>query len=412
MKTSLIKNTALFEKSLNALLELFTVEVLQEKLAAKTRADVKKALVAERLDIEDYLSLLSSTAGDFLEEMARKAKSETLRSFGKTVQLFTPLYLANLCTNACVYCGFNKAQHIVRQVLTLAEVEEQAKIIAATGLRRILVLTGDAPSKTGATYVASCIEVISKYFSSIGVEIPSMQQEEYALLVSAGVDSMTLFQETYNRELYAELHPSGPKRNFNFRLEAPERAIKGGIRNVNLGALLGLDDWRKDSFFTGLHAAFLQYKYPEVEVSVSFPRIRPCTSAKDIKAAPFTIHTVDDRQFVQSILAFRCFMPSAGITLSTREPALLRDKLLPLGITRVSAGVSTCVGGHGEKQETGKTPPQFEIDDKRTVQEMAKSIENLGYQPVYADWLLPGKALSCISSSVAHALGSNIKECL
>ena len=367
--------------------------------------DVRRSLAAERISERDFLVLLSPAAEAFLEPMARRAQDESIRHFGRTIQLFTPLYLANFCTNRCVYCGFNTNRTIPRQMLSLEEVEAEAKAIAATGLRKILALTGDAPVKTGPQYLAGCIEVLAKYFPSVAIEVPSMTVDEYALVVAAGADSMTMFQETYNEVLYERLHPAGPKRDFAFRLDAPHRAIMGGMRSVNLGALLGLDDWRRDMFYTGLHTAFLQERYPEQEVSVSLPRMRPCGEKPTTREErDFSFMPVSDRHFVQALLAFRCFMPQAGITLSTREPAALRDRLIPLGVTRVSAGVCTAVGGHAAMEEPEEREPQFEISDPRSVDEMVETLETLGYQPIFTDWVLSGNGESQLTAGVVQAL--------
>jgi 2-iminoacetate synthase len=274
-------------------------------------------------------------------------------------------------------------------MLGAAEVEQEAAWIAATGLRRILALTGDAPARTGAAYLAECVTILARHFPSVGIEVPSLSVDEYALVVKAGVDGMTMFQETYNRELYRSLHPAGPKRDFHWRLDAPERAVLGGVRAVNLGPLLGLDDWRRDVFFAGLHLRFLQSRYPYLEVSVSLPRMRPCGEAPDSAAErAFRPLEVTDADLVQALAALRCFLPQCGVTLSTREPARLRDRLIPIGVTRVSAGVSTAVGGHAVRKEGADTAPQFDISDPRSVDEMARAVARLGYQPVFTDWLL------------------------
>ncbi len=388
--------------------ELARGAAVMEAVAPETVSadDVRKSLAADRLTERDFLVLLSPAAEAFLEPMARRAREETIRHFGKTMQLFTPLYLANFCTNRCVYCGFNTNRSIPRQMLSLEEVEAEAKAIAATGLRKILALTGDAPAKTGARYLAGCVAILARYFPSVGIEVPSMTVEEYAMVAAAGADSMTMFQETYNETLYAKLHPAGPKRDFGFRLDAPQRAVMGGMRSVNLGALLGLDDWRRDMFYTGLHAAFLQDRYPEQEVSVSLPRMRPCgekpASREEREFVPLA---VTDKHFVQALLAFRCFMPQAGITLSTREPAWLRDKLVTLGITRISAGVCTAVGGHVGKKDAEDREPQFDISDPRSVDEMVEALERMGYQPVYTDWVLPRDGVESLTAGVGRALG-------
>ncbi len=391
------------------LLAARTAEQPWADMAAFSAADVSAALAADRLTERDFLALLSPAAEPFLEGMARRAQDETLRHFGRAIQFFTPLYLANFCTNRCVYCGFNAKRDIARQMLSLQQVEEEAKAIAATGLRRILALTGDAPAKTGALYLAECVAVLARHFSSVGIEVPSMTVEEYALVAAAGADSMTMFQETYNEIVYTKLHPAGPKRDFAFRLDAPQRAAAGGMRALNLGPLLGLDDWRRDMFCAGLHAAFLQRLRPDLEISMSLPRMRPCGEpAKSKEEREFRPQGVTDRHFTQAMLAFRCFMPQAGITLSTREPAWLRDKLIPLGVTRVSAGVSTAVGGHaGEAVGTGSQgdkTPQFDISDPRSVEEMVSSLEGMGYQPVFADWLLAGDGRAPLPAGVESAL--------
>lgn len=368
-------------------------------LDTATAGDVETSLAKDRLRPEDFLALLSPAAAPYLEIMARRAHDATVRHFGRAIQLFTPLYLANYCTNRCVYCGFSARREIKRSMLTLDEVELEAQNIAGTGLRKILALTGDAPKKTGAAYLASCLGVLARHFSSVGIETPSMTVEEYAMQVEAGADSMTMFQETYNPRRYPMLHPAGPKSDYLFRLDAPERAVMGGMRAVNLGALLGLDDWRADMFHTGLHADFLLQKYPEIEMSVSLPRMRPHVEGGE---AAFTPQEVNDRSFVQALVALRCFLPQIGITMSTREPARLRDKLLPLGVTRVSAGVSTAVGGHGQDDDGGK--PQFDISDGRSVDEMCRDLVKMGYQPVFADWLLPGQGDAALSRSLKGAL--------
>jgi 2-iminoacetate synthase len=361
--------------------------------------EVEAALGRERLRPEDLAALLSPAAVPFLECTARRARAETLRAFGRSIQLFTPLYLANYCLNRCVYCGFSRRRNIRRAMLSLEEVEMEAQSIAATGLRRVLALTGDDPKRTGAPYLAACIRVLARHFSSVGIETPSMTVEEYALQVESGADSMTMFQETYAQGRYAALHPGGPKRDFAFRLDAPQRALMGGMRAVNLGPLLGLDDWRKDVYYTAMHADFLLRRYPEAELSISLPRMRPhAEGGEDI----FHPEPVSDAHLAQALAALRCFLPQVGITLSTRERAGLRDKLLPLGVTRVSAGVCTTVGGHAAHSPEDK--PQFEISDDRSVAEMCADLLHNGYQPVFSDWLLPGNGEAALSHGLEQSL--------
>ncbi|MBI9111941.1 2-iminoacetate synthase ThiH [Maridesulfovibrio ferrireducens] len=350
---------------------------LAEKFAAVTEDDVRRAINGTTASPEDFMAMLSPAAVPFLEEMAQKANKLTEQYFGKTIQMFTPLYLSNYCTNRCIYCGFNTTNNIKRDHLEPEQVEEEAKAIAATGMKQLLILTGDARTKASPEYLESCTKILSKYFPSISIEIYAMEVEEYAALVKVGVDGMTMFQETYNEELYPTLHPAGPKKDFHFRLNAPERACKAGMRVVNIGALLGLDDWRKDSLLTGIHAAYLQKKYPNVDIAVSLPRMRPHAGSFQ----PASIAT--DRDMVQNMLALRLFLPRVGITVSTRESPEFREQILPLGVTKMSAGVSTEVGGHSQK---GEKVGQFDISDGRSAAELCADLKKHGYQPVFKDW--------------------------
>lgn len=371
--------------SFYAVLAARSRESVAARLQKTGKQDVAAALEAaengETLSPEAYLALLSEAAEPHLERMAAVSQTITLHRFGRSVQLFTPLYLANFCTNRCVYCGFNTGNAIQRRKLGMEEIEAEGAAIAATGLRHILLLTGDAPAITGPDYIAEAVRRLRRLFPNICVEVYSLTEAEYAQLIEAGTDGMTMFQETYNEPLYATLHPAGPKRNFRFRLEAPDRAGRAGMRSLNVGALLGLDDWRIDSFFTGLHARWLQRRHPGAEIGLSVPRMRP-------HAGTFTnVRPVSDRNLVQIITAARLFLPSAGITVSSREKASFRDKLIRLGVTRVSAGVSTAVGGHvSAEQAVPGQSPQFEIADARSVADMAEAIARQGLQPVFKDW--------------------------
>ena len=366
--------------------------------------DVDAVLRKKSLDVRDFSVLLSRAATSRLEVMALRAKNETLRHFGLAKHMFAPLYLANYCTNQCVYCGFHAALHIKRQALGAEEIDNEARALAATGLRRVLALTGDAPKRTGAAYIAAGVAILARYFPSVGIEVQALTEDEYALVAASGADSMTMFQETYNKSLYARLHPGGPKRDFSFRLGAPERAARAGMRGITLGVLLGLDrNWRFDMLRLMVHGQWLQRRYPHLELSFSLPRIRPLSS-KDNRASAFSAYPITDKEFVQALVALRCCMPHAGITLSTRESAFMRDRLLPLGVTKVSAGVCTGVGGYANAQE--KKEAQFVIDDERSVDEMARDIQRLGYQPVFADWLLPADGTLALAKALHRSLGS------
>lgn len=366
-------------------LSRWPLDALEARIVAASADDVRRALEAARPGPADLMAMLSPAAAPFLEQMARKAHDLTLRHFGRTIQLFTPLYLANHCTNQCRYCGFNARNKIVRNQLSPEQIEAEGKAIAATGLRQLLLLTGDAPTISTVAYIADAARRLRRYFPSIGIEVYAMQTEEYAEVVNAGVESLTMFQETYNEELYAYLHPAGPKRDFRFRLDAPERGCLGGMRSVGLGALLGLDQWRRDAFLTVMHGEWLQKHYPATDVSFSVPRMRPHTGAFQPTS------TVSDRELVQIMAAYRIYMPMAGITVSSREGELFRDNLVPLGVTRMSAGVSTAVGGHASEGNGGDeaSPNQFEISDDRSVDEMVGAISERGYQPVFKDWEPP-----------------------
>ncbi len=356
-------------------------EAVLERILGCTDNDVLRALERAqqtRLRPEDFMALLSPAAGRHLEAMAVLARETTLRHFGRVVQLFTPLYLANICSNQCRYCGFNTKNKIPRSMLTMEQIEAEGRAIAATGLRSILLLTGEAPKRTGPDYIAEAARRLRPLFPFIGVEVYSMTEDEYRLLAAAGVDSLTLFQETYNEPLFLDLHPAGPKRNFRFRVGSQDRAAKAGMRAVNVGALIGLDVWQRDAFFTGLHADWLQSRHPGVEVGISVPRMRPH------EGSPITVHPNSERDLTQYILALRLFLPRSGITVSTRERAFLRDHLIPLGVTCVSAGVSTAVGGHVVQHE-GDTS-QFHIADERDVDTMVAAIKAQGYQPVFKNW--------------------------
>jgi 2-iminoacetate synthase len=338
--------------------------------------DIEKIIARNRLNERDYLTLLSPAAEDCLEEMAQRAQRLTVQHFGRVILLYTPLYLSNYCVNHCAYCGFQINNELERKKLTPDEVEKEAEVIAVTGLKHVLILTGESRQDSSVSYIRECVEILKKYFTSISIEIYPLTESEYVELISAGVDGLTVYQEVYDEDIYALMHPAGPKRNYRFRLEAPERACRAGIRTVNVGALLGLNQWRTEAFFTGLHADYLQNKFPEVEVSISPPRIRPQLGGFQPRVE------VSDKNLVQYILAFRLFMPRGGITISTRERSELRDHLIKLGATKMSAGSCTAVGGRSEYYSTG----QFEISDRRSVPEMAGMLYSQGYQPVYKDW--------------------------
>lgn len=347
-----------------------------EKISA---LQVQRSLTKGSPEPEDLWVLLSPAAGGFLEEMAGRARRLTLQHFGRSVSLFVPLYLANYCTNQCVYCSFNTKNRIPRKRLSLAEVAAEGEAIAETGIRHLLLLTGESRAMSGPEYLQACVRELRPRFASLGLEVYPLAEEEYKELILAGIDSLTMFQEVYDERRYTEVHPGGPKANYHYRLNAPERACRAGMAEVTLGALLGIGDWRREAFMTALHGRYLQRHYPEVQVSFSLPRMRPHVGEFQ------PLSPVSDRNLVQILLAYRLFLPWAGITISTREEASLRDALVPLGITRMSAGSLTSVGGYAGSRNPEST--QFEIADERSVAEIIAMLHRHGYQPILCDWL-------------------------
>ena len=344
-----------------------------------TEADVKWVMSKETLKPDDFGVILSPAALPFLEELAKKAVTETRKHFGNNVCLFTPLYISNYCENHCVYCGFNCKNKIRRGKLSFAEMEEELKAIAETGLKELLILTGESRHQSGVGYIGEAIKLAANYFTNIGIEIYPLNSDEYAYLHDCGADFVSVYQETYNIDKYEQVHLSGSKRIFPYRFYSQERAIQGGMRGVAFGALLGLDDFRKDAFATGLHAFLMQQKYPHAEIAFSTPRLRPFINNADNN--PNDVH---EKQLLQVMIAFRLLMPYAGITISTRERAGFRDNVIGMVATKISAGVSVGVGGHKLEE---KADEQFEISDPRSVPEVHRMILSKGLQPVYTDYI-------------------------
>ena len=342
-----------------------------------TESDVRRALSGDP-GIEGFAALLSPAAGDMLEEIAVRAREETRKHFGNSVCMFTPIYTSNYCQNNCVYCGFNIHNKIRRACLTADEVDIEMAAIAESGLKEILILTGESRTRSDVDYIGMCVEKASEYFSTIGIEVYPMNTEEYRFLQERGADYVTVFQETYDPERYAELHLAGPKRIFSYRFNAQERAIRAGMRGVAFGALLGLGDFRRDAFACGLHAYNLQRRYPHAEISFSLPRFRPFINNED------RVNQVHEPQLLQVSMAYRLFMPFAGQTISTRERPGFRDNIVGLTATKISAGVSVGIGEHsGTEYGDG----QFVISDPRGVEEIADSLRQHGLQPVMTDYV-------------------------
>lgn len=346
-----------------------------------TAADVRAALSHEYRTLEDFKALLSPAAQPFIEEIAQAAQLETRKHFGNSVCMFTPLYISNYCENYCIYCGFNCHNKINRAKLNASEIEKEMAAIAKTGLQEILILTGESKKMSDVEYIGEACKIARKYFKVIGLEVYPMNSDEYAYLHECGADYVTVFQETYNSDKYETLHLAGHKRIFPYRVNAQERALKGGMRGVGFAALLGLDDFRKDALATGYHAYLLQKKYPRAEISFSCPRLCPIINNDRIN--PKDVH---ETQLLQVVCAYRLFMPFASITISTREVARVRDNLVNIAATKISAGVSTGIGSHVDDIED-KGDDQFEISDGRSVDEVFNALLDNGLQPVMSDYI-------------------------
>ncbi len=346
-----------------------------------TKSDVLYALEKENLSPEDFAALLSPAAAPLLEEIAQKARIITKKHFGNSIYMFTPIYIANYCENYCIYCGFNCHNKINRAKLNEQEIEKEMKAISETGLQEILILTGESRTKSDITYIGEACKIARKYFKLIGLEIYPVNSEEYAYLHKCGADYVTVFQETYNADKYQTLHLSGHKRIFPYRFYAQERALKGGMRGVGFAALLGLDDFRKDAFATGYHAYTLQKKYPYAEIAFSCPRLRPIINNDKINAM-----NVHEKELLQVVCAYRLFMPFANITISTRECARVRDNMVNIAATKISAGVNTGIGEHAD-DIASKGDGQFEISDERSVYEVYHTLLKNHLQPVMSDYI-------------------------
>ena len=344
-----------------------------------TAADVRNALNKDQIDLDDFGALLSPAALPFLELIAEKAQRETRKHFGNSVMMFTPIYIANYCENYCIYCGFNCHNKIRRAKLNQEEIEKEMQAIAETGLQEILILTGESPNMSNVEYIGEACKIARKYFKVIGLEVYPANSEDYHYWHECGADYVTVFQETYNSDKYETLHLAGNKRIFPYRINAQERALKGGMRGVGFAALLGLDDFRKDAYATGTHAYLLQKKYPHAEIAFSCPRLRPIINNDRIN--PMDVH---EAQLLQVICAYRLLLPFASITVSTRECQRVRDNLIQICATKISAGVDVGIGGRTGEE---KGDEQFEIDDTRDVQEIYDAILSVGMQPVMSDYI-------------------------
>jgi 2-iminoacetate synthase len=380
---------------------------LLRRATQASTADVHSILALGPRSLADFAALLSPAAAELLEPLCARSQALTRQRFGKVIRLFAPLYVSNECINNCSYCGFSRDNAILRVTLSLDEVRREARALAEQGFRNILVVAGEHPKFVSNGYLADCTRALAETIPSISLEVGPMETDEYVPIVQAGAEGLVVYQETYDRELYGRMHTAGPKRNFDWRLECPERAYAAGFRRLGIGALYGISDWRIEALSLAAHAAYLLRHCWKATLTLSLPRLRPCAG----EFQPLT--HLADRELVQLVAALRLFLPDAGLVLSTREPARLRDGLFPLGITHASAGSHTEPGGYtgagNEKvhqtvrgrilelaadnpaliPEAGRATNatgQFEIADNRSPAEIATLLRRLGYEPVWKDW--------------------------
>lgn len=379
---------------------------LSERSQSATTAAVRESLAKDRPALTDFAQLLSPAGAELLEALCQKSQLITRQRFGKVIRLFAPLYLSNECINNCKYCGFSRDNPILRVTLTVEEVVREARALREKGFRNLLLVAGEHPKFVSNGYLADCVRALHEEMPSISLEVGPMETDDYRPMVQAGADGLVVYQETYDRAIYADMHTAGPKRDFDWRLETPERAYAAGFRRLGIGALYGLGDWRREAIAVAAHADYLLRNCWKAQLTISLPRLRPCAGEFE----PLTKMT--DRDLAQLVCAFRLFLPDAGLVLSTREPAKLRDGLIPLGVTMISAGSHTEPGGYtgaGKEKihhtERGRivelaagasewapnghatnATGQFDIADERSPEEMAATIRKLGYEPVWKDW--------------------------
>ncbi|HWX19272.1 MAG TPA: 2-iminoacetate synthase ThiH [Candidatus Binatia bacterium] len=382
---------------------LAALPLVRRSLGASTAA-ARESLGKPRLSLSDFAHLISPAAADLLEPLGRRAHQLTQQRFGKVIRLFAPLYLSNECINNCKYCGFSRDNPILRVTLAVEDVRHEAEALLAQGFRNILLVSGEHPKFVSNGYLAGCVAALHQIIPSISLEIGPMETQDYRPLVQAGAEGLVVYQETYDRAVYEEMHTAGPKRNFIWRLETPERAYAAGFRRLGIAALLGLADWRFEALCVAAHAEFLLRNCWKASLTISLPRLRPCAG----EFQPLT--QMSDRDMVQLVCAFRLMFPDVGLVLSTRESPGLRDGLIPLGITLMSAGSHTEPGGYtgvgkdklhhterGRIVELGasewaapgverRATQQFDIADERSPEQVAERIRRLGYEPVWKDW--------------------------
>lgn len=355
----------------------YSWEAIKAKLYQTSAAQVERSLAKSKRDIDDFMALLSPAAAPYLEEMAALSHQLTVQRFGKNIQLYAPLYLSNECHNICTYCGFSMDNKIRRRTLSATEIMLEAQALKAMGYNHVLLVSGEANNSVHTDYFLQAAKLLENTFAQISIEVQPLETADYKRLHEAKVNTVLVYQESYHQETYKNYHPKGKKSNFNYRLETPDRIGAAGMHKIGLGVLLGLEDWRVDSFFNALHIDYLQQQYWRSKYSVSFPRLRPATGVIEPN------FLLEDRELLQLICAYRLWNPDLEISLSTREHAFFRDHVIPLGITAMSAGSKTNPGGYVVEPQSLE---QFEISDERPPDLVAQKIQEAGYQPVWKDW--------------------------
>lgn len=344
--------------------------------------EIDQILNKKNISESDFLKLLTYKDLESLEKCALKSRAESINHFGKAVLLYSPLYIANKCVNRCVYCSFNESNSLIKRVkLNKDQIIEESKELSSMGIKHVLLLTGEEEKESGFLYVNEAVKILREFFDSVMIEVAPLDESHYEKLVSSGIDGVTIYQEVYDKEVYKSVHIKGPKADYRYRLDTPERACKANVRSVNLGALIGLANWRREIFLLGMHIRYISEKYPHVEVGISLPRIKNIQSSETLS---YDLNEINDTQFLQALTALRILAPHCAINISTRESSEFRKNLIPIGVNKMSAGVSTSVGGYKvHKDNIG----QFDISDKSSVSDVKKLIESVGYQSIYKDWM-------------------------
>lgn len=370
-------DTISVQKDFSSVFERYEWDQVFWNVHSKTAADVERALAKPRRDLEDFAALISPAAAPYLEQMARLSQEITLRRFGRTIQLYAPLYLSNECQNICTYCGFSQDNDLERKTLNAAEILREIEALKSMGYEHVLLVTGEANKTVGMDYFRKAFTLIRPHFSQLSLEVQPLEENDYRELATLGLHSVLVYQETYRRETYKIHHPKGRKSNFGYRLETPDRLGRAGVHKIGLGVLVGLEDWRTDSFFNALHLRYLSRAYWRTKYSISFPRLRPHAGGVTPKSV------MSDRELVQLMCAYRLLDPDVELSISTRESEHFRNHVIPLGVTTFSAGSKTNPGGYACEPESLE---QFEISDERSPGQIAAVIRAAGYEPVWKDW--------------------------